>query len=71
MRDAPIKLGFDSRINCDLANCYYRLRLHLTFCINRSPRPLTGDRPGIADTVIPGVHVPPSLMGKGRRRIRR
>ena len=71
MRNAPIKLGFDSRINCDLANWYYRFRVHLTFCIKQLPQPSPGDRPGIADTVIPGVHVPPSLMGKSRRKIRR
>ena len=69
MRNTLIKLGFDSRITCELVDCYYRLRLHLTFCINRSPRPLTGDRPGIADTVIPGVQVPPSLMGHSRKEI--
>ena len=66
----PFRIGFDSRITCKVAACDYRLRLHLTLCAKRWPRPSPGDRPGNADTVIPIVEVPPSLMGKKPRAIR-
>ena len=66
----PFRIGFDSRITCNVAACYYRLRLHLTLSAKHFPRSLPGDRPGNAETVSSVVEVPPSLMGQKTREIR-